>query len=92
MRLCWFNALGNVSLRDQQDDDIYEVHAHQLEYDSASSIIRVLGLPEENSPAAVYVENRKTGRFSMPASGPEIIINLATGTIEAKQIHGRTGG
>ncbi len=91
MQLSWFNALGNVSLRDQQDDNIREVYAHQLEYDGANAIIRVLGLPEEGIDARVFDANPKTGRFNMPAAGPEIIINLKAKTIEARDLRGRAG-
>jgi len=91
LRLSWFNALGNIYLRDQQDDNIREIYAHQLEYDGANAIIRVLGLPEEGINARVFDENPKTGRFSMPAAGPEIIINLKAKTIEARDLRGRAG-
>jgi lipopolysaccharide export system protein LptA len=92
LRLSWFNAFGNVYFRDQQNDSIREVYAHQLEYDRANVIMRVLGLPEEGIDARVYDQNRKTARLNMPISGSEIIINLQTGTIDAKDVRGRTGG
>jgi hypothetical protein len=92
LRLSWFNALGNVYFRDQQDDSIREVYAHQLEYDRANVVMRVLGLPEEDISARVYDANRETGRLNMPISGAEILINLESGTIDAKQVRGRTGG
>ena len=87
-----FNASSDVYLRDQLEDAIRSVYAHQLEYDRASSVVRVLGLPEERIDARVYDENPRTGRFNIPAIGPEIIINLETNTIRTEKIRGQGGG
>jgi hypothetical protein len=89
LQVSLLNARDNVYVRDQQDAVVREVFAHQLEFDRASAVLRVLGLPEAGIMATVYDQNLETGRFSMPATGPEIIVNLETNTVRAKQIRGR---
>ena len=92
MQLSWFNALGNVFLRDQQDDNIREIYAHQSEYDRASEIVRLLGLPEEGLDARVYDENPTSGRLNIAAEGPVLIWHIDTNTIEAEEgIRGKVG-
>ncbi len=86
------NACENVYVRDQRDNDIRTIYAHQLEFDRAGGVIRILGLPEKNINVRLYDENAETGRFHGPIVSPEIIINLDTNTIEAKDIRGRAGG
>jgi hypothetical protein len=89
LQLSWLNARGNVYLRDQHEDSIREVYAHQLEFDRPGGLIRVLGLPEAGIDARVYDENSKTGRFSMPVIAPEVTIDLKTNTIRGRQIRGQ---
>ncbi|MBU0616688.1 MAG: hypothetical protein KKI02_03125, partial [Planctomycetes bacterium] len=92
MQLSWFNALGNVFLRDQQDDNIREVYAHQSEYDRASEIVRLLGQPEEDLNARVYDQDPTSGRLNIAAEGPVLIWHIDTNTIEAEEgIRGKVG-
>ena len=92
LSLALLNASGNVRMRDQQDAVIREVYAHQLEFDRENGMIRVLGSPLDGIDAKVYDENRETGRFSMPVSGPEVVIDMKNGTIRTQRIRGRTQG
>jgi hypothetical protein len=92
LRLSWFNALGNVYFRDQQERSIREVYAHQLEYDGGNAIVRALGLSEEGIDARIYDEDPQSGRFNIPAQGPALIWHIDTNTIEAEEgIRGRIG-
>lgn len=85
----WLNARENVYLRDQQEANIRSVYARQLQYDRTDGVIRVLGGSGPEALARVYDENRQTGRFSIPAVSPEIVIDLTTNTIRARQIRGQ---
>lgn len=91
LRLHWLNACGDVYLRDQQNAAIRTVYAHQLEFDRPNGVIRVLGSPERHIEARVYDENPETGRFNIPAIGPEIIIDLETNTVRTKEVRGQAG-
>ena len=92
LQLSLLNAVEDVYLRDQQDQNVREVYAHQLEFDRPGGVIRVLGLPERGIDARVYDENPATGRLNMPARGPELTINLDTNTIRSGRIRGQVGG
>jgi len=91
MTVALLNARENVLLRDKRGDDVREIYAHQLEYDAEAEVIRILGHPDTGVLARIYDQNEKTGRFNKPAEAPEIIINLATNTIEAKDLRGKIG-
>jgi hypothetical protein len=91
LRLSLFNARGHIYLRDQLESVIRTVYAHQLEYDNVGKVLRVLGMPDEGIEARVYDENPETGRLNIPAMGPEIVIDLKTYTVSAKEIRGQAG-
>jgi hypothetical protein len=91
LQLSWLNARDDVYLRDQQGAAIRSVYAHQLEFDRPNGVIRVLGLEEEGIDARIYDENATSGRFSIPAISPEIIIDLETNTVRTKEVRGRAG-
>ena len=87
-RLTWLNATGNAHLRDQQETLSREVYAHQLEFDRAGGFVRVLGLPQPKIDARIYQEDARTGRYSTPAVGPEIVIDLKTNAVRTGPLAG----
>jgi hypothetical protein len=85
LRLASMLASGSVYLRDQQDPLIREVNAGWLEFSREQSRIHVRGTP--GADARVYSQDKKTGLFDVHA-GPQLVINLADGTIRSDRIEG----
>jgi lipopolysaccharide export system protein LptA len=85
LRLASMLASGSVYLRDQQDPLIREVNAGWLEFSREQSRIHVRGT--QGADARVYSQDKKTGLFDVHA-GPQLVINLADGTIRSDRIEG----
>ena len=88
LEVALLNASNNVYLVDQQGDKKITIQANQLEFDNISKVIRLLGLASRNIDASLSIENRLTGQPIGTTESPEIIYNLETQTIDARDLKG----
>lgn len=88
VQLTWLAASQNVYLMDKQGPGSREIYAHQIEFDRATSRVRVLGSVADGIDARIYYINPTTGQFDTPAVGPEFVIDLESNTIKTGRATG----
>ncbi|MBI5864135.1 MAG: hypothetical protein HZB38_06475 [Planctomycetes bacterium] len=88
LRLTGLTARGQVNLRDEQGAVVREVEAAQVEFDRASSIVRVFGWKDLDKPASIVQKNKETQRYDVPFRGLELSIDLNANTVRTGAMSG----
>lgn len=86
MQLSSLIASGAVYLRDEEDDQVREVHAAWLEFSREFGLVNVRGV--DDTDARVYFSNVDTQQFDFHA-GERFTINLKDGTILTGSVTGQ---